>query len=141
MTCAYCKGEMCMSVNAGLVTGGPNVEAYLGALTSGGVTCGGVCSGHPWYVALLASAAVLICNKWWISCCICTYLSSARCTAWSAFTFSCLSCFFSNRLSCVNVSLSLSKLRNRSLREVTCITGRSPRCEYICRCAAVGACA
>ena len=104
---AYCKGEMCAGVNAGLVAGGLNEEAYLGALASGGVTCGGVCSG---------------------------YLSSAWRAAWSAFTFSCLSCFSSDCLSCVNVSLSLSKsanLRNRSLREVTSITGRSPRCAVI----------
>ena len=123
---AYCKGEMCAGMNAGLVAGGLNAEAYLGALASGGVTCGGVCSGHPWYLALLASVAALICNKWWISCCICTYLSSAWRAAWSAFTFSCLSCSSSDRLSCVNVNLSLSKsanLRNRSLREVAGITG------------------
>ena len=44
---AYCKGEMCAGVNAGLVAGGLNAEAYLGALTSGSMTCGGVCSGHP----------------------------------------------------------------------------------------------
>ena len=123
---AYCKGEMCAGVNAGLVAGGSDAEAYLGVLASGGVTCGGVCSGHPWYLALLASAAALICNKWWISCCICTYLSLAWRAVWSAFTFSCLSCSFSDRLSCVKVSLSLSKsanLRNRSLREVAGITG------------------
>ena len=123
---AYCKGEMCTGVNAGLVAGGLNAEVYLGALTSGGTTCGAAWSGHPWYLALLALAAALICNKWWISCCICTYLFSAWRVAWSAFTFSCLSYFSSDRLSCVNVSLSLSKsanLRYRSLREVTCITG------------------
>ena len=123
---AYCKGEMCAGVSAGLVTGGLNAEVYLGALASSSVTCGGVCSGHPWYLALLASAAALICNKWWISCCICTYLFSAWCAAWSAFTLSCLSCPSSDRLSCVNVSLSLSKsanMRNRSLREVAGITG------------------
>ena len=44
---AYCKGEMCAGMNAGLVAGGPNAEAYLGALASGGMTCGGVYSGHP----------------------------------------------------------------------------------------------
>ena len=48
---AYCKGEMCAGVNAGLVAGGLNAEAYLGALASGSMTCGGVCSGHPWYLA------------------------------------------------------------------------------------------
>jgi len=88
----YCKGEMCVGVNVGLVAGGPNAKAYLGVLASGSVTCGGVCSGHPWYLALLALAAALICNKWWISCCICTYLSLAWRAAWSAFTFSFLSC-------------------------------------------------
>ena len=115
---AYCKGKMCVGMNAGLVAGGPNAEVYLGALASGGATCSGACSGHPWYLALLALAAALICNKWWISCCICTYFSSAWCMAWSAFTFSCLSCSFSNYLSCVNVSLSLSKsanLRNKQI--------------------------
>ena len=28
---AYYKGEMCVGVNAGLVAGGPNAQAYLGA--------------------------------------------------------------------------------------------------------------
>ena len=61
---AYCNGEMCVGMSAGLVASGLNAKAYLGMFASGSATCSGACSGHSWYLALLALVAVFICNKW-----------------------------------------------------------------------------